>query len=203
MAGISKFLEVRDALSSQNWPPLAPMTLITKKSNSQKASFPFKTRPEDNIMWEPTRNHASAPWREPSSSASSLPISFCKVKMERPQNDSSFHRQQEEVPVVTLKRKSLLTAFLFIICQYAMLDTWNLLPVGIMAWCGSLTIAMELLHTAKLRHQRHQYIVRQQTKRMQERYETIIFEYRVLKQSDKKIVIIEENGRPSAIVAID
>lgn len=151
------------------------------------------------------RNHVSRVRRETNGTSSSLSlVRFRRVQMERRQCKQRFHRRQEQVPVVTLKRKTHLVAFLFVICQYAMVDRQCILPVGIISWFCSFTVAMELLAVATARHKhQEEYILKAQELYMKERYEAALFEYQVLRKSNKRIVMLRENGRPSAIVAID
>lgn len=150
-------------------------------------------------MWNATRIDVSGPWWQ----LRTFVVCIRQIEVDRQENEHRFHRQRRKVPVVTLKRRTHLFAFLLAICQFAIMDQLNILPLGIITWCCSFAAALEMLVAARARHQREEYILRQQQMFIQERYETALFEYEVLKQSNKRIVIIEENGRPSAIVAID
>lgn len=165
------------------------------------------------IMLDTTRQIVS--WRRDSSSASphaQTPMMRLKqIPMERRQRriDGLYgnNGDKEVVSVLCLKQKTHLAMILFALCQYALMDPFGILPLGVISWCCSFTIALELLlvdtrkssssHLDILEKRRQQEYIRQQ-------YDRILFEYRVLKQSSKRIVIVnDKQGRPSAIVAID
>jgi hypothetical protein len=140
-----------------------------------------------------------APWiRNDSASASMMHIQ--RIPMERRRNDGLF-QQKEVVTVLSLNRKTHLAILLFTIGQFAILDPHCILPLGIISWCCSLTLALELLHHMYF-PPKHDFLKEQEF--IQKQYERILFEYRVLKQSNKRIAIVnDKRGRPLAIVTID
>lgn len=146
----------------------------------------------------------SVPWRR-RDSASSTMMHIKRMPMERRRNDGLRGAQHKEVvTVLSLKRKTHLAILLFTVGQFAVLDPHCILPLGVISWYCSFTLALELLHNMYSSSQ-HGFLEEQHDKFIQQQYERILFEYRVLKQSNKRIVIVNDkrSGQPSAIVTID
>lgn len=125
-----------------------------------------------------------------------------RTRMERRRHDGLHGGQRKEiVTVISLKRKTHLVILLFTVGQIAVLDPHCILPLGIISW---YCFCLELLHNMYSPSQ-HDFLEERQKEFIQQQYERILFEYRVLKQSNKRIVIVNDkrSGQPSAIVTID
>lgn len=122
-------------------------------------------------------------------------ISWVRMRVERRYDERFSDRRQNTATVVLVRRRTYLAAFLLILYQYAMVDTISLLPIGIICWSVSLSVALEVLAEHKKQVQLEVRALWQQRDDLQQRYQTALFEYRVMKRSKKSIVAIEENGK--------
>lgn len=112
---------------------------------------------------------------------------------------------QETVPVLTLRNKTCLFGFLVTLCQFAMMDPYNVLPAGTIAYSILLGIAIELILTPDdemflvswpWEDQQRAAWEHQRRKEWEEAYEAARFEYHVLRNRPKtRIVEIEEDGK--------
>ena len=151
-------------------------------------------------MWELPRNPFSGTVRTPPNAAPSIRLR--RIQVEQRYDERCFGHQQERVSVLTLKRRTHVAVFLITLCQYAMLDTLNILPIGILTWCCSFTVALEFVMTTSQTQQlQNEDYVRQQ-ELFYKQYERALFEYQVLNQSKKKIVIIKEDNGRRVLVAL-
>lgn len=73
-------------------------------------------------------------------------IRFHQVQIERYQ-EGSLHRVEETVLVVGFRRKTTLFGVLLLMAQFAHVDTFNMLPIGLILYSISLGMVMELLET--------------------------------------------------------
>ncbi len=133
--------------------------------------------------------------------------------------ENKFQPVEEEIPVLTLHRKTTFFVFLIVICQLAIVDTYYLLPAGLICYAIGIGLAIELLETPdeyllwhdivrykeEIRHQqemlqrkefRHQKDIfhEEEVRRVQQ---IVDFEFRVLQGKDRvpRVVAREENGR--------
>jgi Zn-dependent membrane protease YugP len=75
-------------------------------------------------------------------------IGFKTKRVHRHDEQERFRFQQHRtklVPMVTLRRKTHLFAFLVILCQFAIVDRINFLPLGIILYAVAINVALQLL----------------------------------------------------------
>lgn len=132
--------------------------------------------------------------------------------------ENQVQPEEASIRVVALRRKTTFFSFLLVICQLAIVDTHNLLPVGILCYALGIGIVLELLqsseehilwhellqyeeeirHQRELRHReeflRQQEIFRQEE--MQQVQQLVDFKFRVLqgKPYAPRVLAREENG---------
>lgn len=57
--------------------------------------------------------------------------------------DGFSHREKKSRPSISIPRKAWLASFLMLLCPYAMVDTLNILPIGVIVYAFGLAIAKE------------------------------------------------------------
>jgi hypothetical protein len=75
-------------------------------------------------------------------------IGIKRIKVQRHMDKERFIFQKHEtkkVLMLTMKRKTQLVTFLIILCQYAVVDSINFLPFGIILYSIGIAVSIELL----------------------------------------------------------
>lgn len=128
-------------------------------------------------------------------------VRFRRLRQER-NDDTTFRFHQRKTQLVsslTLKSRSHLVTFLVVICQYAIFDTVNLLPIGIIMYAAGISLAVEeMVHGRSLFWYEDTFFSETQLMRqeLQSEIKLAEFEYHILKGMPRtKIIPVNENGR--------
>jgi hypothetical protein len=105
-------------------------------------------------------------------------------------------KQKETIVVMSLRRNALLASLVFFICQFASVDTFNLLPTGILMYFVGVAGALEMV--ANWEHQADKEmrsILQREEEEFEMRYNSAIFEYQVLKgKPHAQIIKMNDKG---------
>ena len=135
-----------------------------------------------------------------------FPIDFRSIELER-HNETQFRFQEEQslknVQVLTIRRSAksrYLVAFLLILCQFAVVDTINFLPVGIILYAFGISLAVEQLVNPTLflwEEEDNENLLRQRyDAEMKRAIDNAMFEYQILKgRNNVRIVPIQQGDK--------
>jgi diphthamide synthase subunit DPH2 len=136
-----------------------------------------------------------------------FPIGLGRIQIER-HHHHHYHYQRsastsETVRVLTIRRRSqYLVAFLVVLCQFAVVDTSNFLPVGIILYAFGISVALEQLTTttttttSNKEEQQEREMIRRRELEFRKAYQEAMFEYQVLKgRTNVRIVPIQQHGK--------
>jgi hypothetical protein len=73
-------------------------------------------------------------------------VSF-KIKQVERYKEETLQQTKEDIPVVSLRRKTTFFGLLLVVCQLAYVDVHNLLPAGIILYAVGIGLVVELLET--------------------------------------------------------
>jgi hypothetical protein len=129
-------------------------------------------------------------------------VGLKQIQVERHDEDHDFFFEQNKpitVSMLTLKRRSHLVAFLIIVCQYAMFDTINFLPVGILLYAVGISLAAEQLSGVEWGPTNDHEIMmlrQREEKEIRKHIEAAMFEYHILRgKPNVQIVRKREHGK--------
>ena len=108
-----------------------------------------------------------------------------KIKLNHPMeryNEDKFDRVVEHVPTVSFRRSSYLVTFLMMICQFAMFDTYHMLPTGVILYAMAISLAIEQFETERYNEQEFMNAMKyEQEVEIQRQVNIAKFEYHVLR----------------------
>lgn len=144
-------------------------------------------------------------------------IALRKMKVTR-HHENQLQPVEQTIPVLSFTRKTTFFGFLLIVCQLAIVDTYHLLPAGLICYSIGIGLVLELLetpdeytiwhemvqHEEEIRHQQ-ELLQRKHFQQQKELFhqeevrhvqEMVDFEYRVLQGKAKipRVVARQENG---------
>jgi hypothetical protein len=128
-------------------------------------------------------------------------IGLKQIQVERHEDHDFFFEQNKPITVsmLTLKRRSHLVAFLIIVCQYAMFDTINFLPVGILLYAVGISLAAEQLSGVEWGQTKDHEIMmlrQREAEEIRKHMEAAMFEYHILRgKPNVQIVKKREHGK--------
>jgi hypothetical protein len=105
-------------------------------------------------------------------------------------------KQKETIAIVSLRRNAFLASLVILICQFASVDKFNVLPAGILLYFVGVAGAIETV--AYWEHQADEEIRRRlqrEEEEFEKKYTSALFEYHVLKgKPHAQIIKVNDNG---------
>lgn len=163
-------------------------------------------------VYEPGRVH---PWLQVASNDAKKMIRFKRKLVQRYNGREQFLFQKEEytvVPMATLRRKTHLFSFLVLLCQFAIVDTVNFLPLGITLYSAAINICLEIFSDqndvfltslfGEEFPEQDSTELQEQEKEFRRIYDAAKFEYHVLKKKPKTTFarVRDRDGRTKLFV---
>jgi hypothetical protein len=129
-----------------------------------------------------------------------------RVEVERhyDQNEHFFERsKQETISILTIRSRTHLLAFLVVLCQFAVIDTINLLPAGLILYSVGIAMAVEVWQTGSADDlfffgdplKEEMEAMQKEEENLRLAIEKAKFEYHVLRRNPRaRIVPIRKDG---------
>lgn len=168
------------------------------------------------VLYNPRQRRRLSGYNKDDRLAAAVPIIGLKqIQVERHYHeDHAFFFEQNKfvtVSMLTLKRRSHLVAFLIIVCQYAMFDTINSVPIGILLYAAGISLAAEQLSGVETlgggptndHHHRIMMLRQREEEEIRRHMNAATFEYHILRGNlNVQIVRKREHGK-LVLYAID